>query len=46
MTDYDFTELDEKAAEFQDGWDKLCEMLAEDEAFAHEFFENFHGSEY
>ena len=43
--DFDYTELDEKEAEFKDGWEALCAQLSEDESWARYLFESTQAQE-
>ncbi len=43
--DFDYTELDEKASDFKDGWDALCAQLSQDEEWARYLYESFQGQE-
>lgn len=35
---YDFHHLNEKAEDYADGWQKVCQTIADDERWVQEFF--------
>lgn len=43
--DFDYVSLDEKADDFQEGWEALQDALASDEEWAQYLFEAYHGQD-